>query len=97
MWFAAMNPSPDDPWFFHLIEKLLQGDPATLGLMGNNPFPGQPPRFIRAQFYRYNFTTPDERRATGRWWNRILVATYLRPISLDDPQFRSLINQQGWQ
>src|SRR5579871_4491971 len=88
MWFAAMNPTPDDPWFFHLIQKLLQGDPATLGLLGRNPFPERPPRYIRAQYYRYTFTTPDERRATGRWWNRNLLGAYLRPISLDDPALR---------
>ena len=97
MWFAAMNPAPDDPWFFHLIQKLLQGDPATLGLMGRNPFSNKPPRYIQAQYYRYSFTTPDERRATGRWWDRQLVATYLRPVSLDDAAFRSLISRQGWQ
>lgn len=97
MWFAAMSPSPDDLWFFHFIEKLLQGDPATLGLIGPNPFPNRPPRYIRAQYYRYQFTTPDERRATGRWWDRNLVSTYLRPISLGDPAFRDLIARQGWQ
>lgn len=96
MWFAAMSPSPDEPWFFHLIQKLLQGDPPTLGLMGRNPFPDRPPRYIRAQYYLYNFATPDERRTTGRWWERRLVSTYLRPVSLDDPAFRNFLARQGW-
>lgn len=96
MWFAAMSPSPDDPWFFHLMQKLLQGDPATLGLMGRNPFPGRPPRYVRALYYLYDFTTPEERRKTGHWWERRLINTYLRPISLDDPAFRSLLAREGW-
>ncbi len=96
MWFAAMSPSPDDPWFFHLIQKLLEGDAATLGLMGRNPFPGAPPGYIRAQYYLYTFSTPEERRTTGRWWDRRLVNTYLRPVSLEDPAFRSFLAQQGW-
>lgn len=96
MWFAAMSPSPEDPWFFHLIERLLEGDRATLGLMGGNPFPDRPPRFIRAQYYEYTFTTPEERKKTGRWWNRQLLSTYLRPVSLDDPEFHSYLIQQGW-
>jgi hypothetical protein len=96
MWFAAMSPQPEDPWFFHLIQKLLQGDAATLSLMGRNPFPDRPPRSIRAQYYEYSFTTPDERRATGRWWNRHLLGSFLRPVSLTDPEFRSLLALQGW-
>jgi hypothetical protein len=96
MWFAAMSPSPDDPWFFHLVQRLLEGDAATLGLMGRNPFPDRPPRFIRAQYYEYAFTTPEERKTTGRWWNRRLLSSYLRPVSLDDPEFHSLLIRQGW-
>ncbi len=96
MWFAAMSPEPNDPWFFHLIQKLLESDAATLGLMGRNPFPQGRPHYIRAEYYAYAFTTPDERRTTGRWWDRRLVNTYLRPVSLDDPAFRSLLARQGW-
>ncbi|MGA2714572.1 MAG: lipase maturation factor family protein [Bryobacteraceae bacterium] len=96
MWFAAMSPSPDDTWFFHLVQRLLEGDAATLGLMGRNPFPDRPPRYIRAQYYEYTFTTPEERKTTGRWWNRQLLSSDLRPVSLDDPEFRSLLIRQGW-
>jgi Lipase maturation factor len=85
MWFAAMSPEPDDPWFLRLVQKLLAGDAATLGLMGRNPFPEHPPRLIRAQYYEYSFATPEERKATGRWWDRRLVGSYLRPVSLEDP------------
>jgi hypothetical protein len=30
-------------------------------------------------FYRYHFTTPDERRATGAWWKRE-PAGALKPV-----------------
>jgi hypothetical protein len=65
-----------------LIAKLLQGDKATIGLLANNPFPDDPPRWIRAQMYRYTFTTREERSRTGRWWNRNFVAEYLPPVQL---------------
>lgn len=97
MWFAAFSPSPDDPWFFHLIGKLLQGDAATLSLMGRNPFPDRPPHYIRAEYYRYQFATPDERRTTGRWWDRDLLGLYLRPVSLGDPAVRDMLLQQDSQ
>jgi hypothetical protein len=82
MWFEAMAPSPQSGWFFNLLTKLLQGDAAVLGLLRTNPFPDAPPRYLRAEYYRYRFTTPDERRATGMWWSRQRVATFYGPVGL---------------
>jgi hypothetical protein len=82
MWFEAMAPSPQSGWFFNLLGKLLQGDRDALSLLEANPFPDHPPRFIRAQYYLYKFTTPPEHRDTGRWWNRQLVGTYYGPVSI---------------
>ena len=76
MWFAAMSSPEDHPWFRELMLKLLQGDRGVLGLLRSNPFPDRPPRWIRAQLYRYRFTSPEERRQTGRWWNRQLAGPY---------------------
>jgi hypothetical protein len=70
MWFAAMSSPFEHPWFAALLEKLLEGDPAVLGLLRTNPFPDRPPRFVRARLYRYAFTTPEEHRRTGQWWRR---------------------------
>jgi hypothetical protein len=82
MWFEAMSPSPHSGWFFTLLAKLLEGDRATLSLMRTNPFPNAPPRYIRAQYYRFVFTTPDEHRASGLWWRREFVGDFYGPVSL---------------
>jgi len=82
MWFAALSTATDHPWFTSLLVKLLQGDRAILGLIRTNPFPDAPPRWVRARFYEYRFTTPEERRMTGRWWNRQLVDEYMPAVSL---------------
>ena len=82
MWFAAFSSTPQDEWFIAFLRQLLRGDPATLSLLRSNPFPDRPPRFLRARYYRYRFTTPDERRKTGRWWNRELSGEYVPPITL---------------
>lgn len=96
MWFAAM-PSPYyEPWFIHLVERLLQGDRATLSLLKNNPFPDAPPRSIRATYYRYHFTTPTERTRTGFWWRSEQVGSYFPAVSLVDPAFRQLLASLGW-
>ncbi|MBN2732378.1 MAG: lipase maturation factor family protein [Balneolaceae bacterium] len=81
MWFAAMSASPQrHPWFRPLIKKLLQNDEAILSLLSGNPFPDRPPKHIRAQLYHYTFTTPNERKVSGRWWNREFVSEYMPAV-----------------
>jgi hypothetical protein len=85
MWFAAMSPRPRDVWFYTLVDRLLEGDRAVTGLLASNPFADAPPRFVRARYYRYRFTTPEERRATGEWWRREPAGEYLRPMRRRSP------------
>ncbi len=96
MWFAAMSSYYDYPWFVHFVAKLLEGDAATLSLLRTNPFPNRPPRFIRAELYEYHFTTPDEKKKTGRWWKRTLVSAYFPPVSLETPSFHDILERLGW-
>jgi predicted DCC family thiol-disulfide oxidoreductase YuxK len=86
MWFAALGTPRENPWFVALIFRLLQGSHDVNGLLANNPFPDKPPRYIRAMFYRYRFTTVDELRQTGAWWKREELREYLPTLSLE--QFR---------
>ena len=83
LWFAAMSPPSAHPWMAVLVTRLLENDPATLRLLGRNPFPDHPPALVRARLYRYRFTTPAERRQTGAWWSRELLGDYLPPLRLD--------------
>ncbi|WP_370150707.1 lipase maturation factor family protein [Streptacidiphilus sp. EB129] len=80
MWFAAINPGYARPWLAPLLRKLLAGDRDTLRLLRGNPFPDRPPVQVRATLYRYRFTTPVERHATGAWWHRDLVGPYHRVL-----------------
>ncbi len=83
MWFAAMGPPGRYPWLLTFTARLLEGDRATLRLLRRNPFPNAPPRFVRARWYRYRFTTGAERKATGAWWARDLIGDYVPPLRLD--------------
>lgn len=96
MWFAAFYDRAQDPWFIHLIQKLLQGDHQVLSLLSTNPFPAKPPKYIRALLYKYNFTTPKERKTTGNWWKREYLGEYFPIVSLDNSQFQSILSQFGW-
>ena len=70
MWFAALGPYQENPWFLRLCARLLEGSPDVRALLASNPFPEDPPRYLRAVFYTYHFTDPTTRRASGAWWRR---------------------------
>jgi predicted DCC family thiol-disulfide oxidoreductase YuxK/uncharacterized membrane protein YphA (DoxX/SURF4 family) len=84
MWFAALGSPRGNPWFLSLELRLLQNAPPVLALLGRNPFPAAPPKYIRAQLYEYHFTDIPTRRATGQWWRRELKRAYVPPLSLED-------------
>src|SRR5437660_4253270 len=83
MWFAALGTPQENPWIGGLIVRLLQGSHDVDRLLAHNPFPDKPPRYVRAMYYRYRFTTPSERRQTGAWWKRQELREYLPTVSLD--------------
>jgi hypothetical protein len=85
LWFAAMSPAYAEPWLPRLLRALLTGEPDVLRLLRVNPFPGQPPAVIRVSRYRYRFTTWQQRRATGAWWERTAAGSYTAPVSLRRP------------
>jgi hypothetical protein len=94
IWFAAMSTPEQYPWTLHFVWKLLHNDPGTLSLLATNPFPEKPPRYIRAQFYRYEFAPPGD--PTGAWWKRTLLGSWLPPLSADDPRLRRFLAAYGW-
>jgi hypothetical protein len=83
MWFAGISPAYAQDWFGGLVVKLLEDDRATLRLLRVNPFTDAPPTFVRARLYNYRFTTPEEHRRSGAWWERELASELLRPTRLD--------------
>jgi hypothetical protein len=82
MWFAALGRVETTPWFQSFLARLLEGSPEVLSLLEKNPFPDQPPKFVRAILDNYTFTTPEEREQSGAIWNREPLAIYCPPASL---------------
>ena len=82
MWFAALGRYQNNSWLLNFCGRLLQGEPAVVRLLAENPFPEHPPRLIRAQLYEYHWTDPATRRTTGAWWRRELKGEYCPVLSL---------------
>ncbi|HXJ60508.1 MAG TPA: lipase maturation factor family protein [Verrucomicrobiae bacterium] len=86
MWFAALGDVRQNPWFINFAVRLMQGAPEVLALVRHNPFPGRPPKYIRASLYEYRFTDSAGRQANGTWWRRDAKGLYCPPISLNGRQ-----------
>jgi predicted DCC family thiol-disulfide oxidoreductase YuxK len=81
MWFAALGSYRNNPWFVHFMLRLLEGSPEVLALLGGNPFPHAPPRYIRALLYDYHFTDWSTKHAEGNWWRRELRELYFPQVT----------------
>lgn len=92
LWFAAMGSPRDYPWAVHLVAKLLEADPATLGLFGADPFHGAPPRHIRVDLYRYSFAP----RGSKVWWERTRLGPWLPPLERDNQELQDFLHNEGW-
>ncbi len=76
MWFLTLNRR-QLPWFERFLRALLENRPAVTALLRDNPFASQPPRYLRVEAWRYRFSTPQERAATGAWWQRVPLGPFL--------------------
>jgi hypothetical protein len=95
MWFAAMSTPEEYPWTLNLVSKLLHNDPGAVGLFAGNPFPENPPRYIRAVLYRYAFARPGN--PEGNWWIRERVGNpWLPAMSANDPRLIEFLKSAGW-
>ncbi|MBZ3879568.1 Lipase maturation factor 1 [Sciurus carolinensis] len=86
MWLAAFQTYEHNEWILHLAGKLLANDAQALSLLASSPFEGRaPPRWIRAEHWRYRFSLPGGRHAAeGKWWVRRRIGPYFPPLRLQD-------------
>jgi hypothetical protein len=79
MWFAALRGDcRREPWFLRFERRLLEGSPAVLALVGENPFPEHPPHYLRARLSLYRFT----RWGSRDWWDSEDLGLCCPPIEL---------------
>ncbi|KAK3548931.1 hypothetical protein QTP70_021685 [Hemibagrus guttatus] len=100
MWFAALGPHTQSPWFSSLVRRLLQGKRDVIKLIQTDetryPFVKQPPVYIRAHRYKYWFTEPKEDGSLPqRWWRRIYVEEFYPPVRLGDALLEDTLTQHG--
>jgi hypothetical protein len=92
---GGFNPyhfSPMPP-LRRLAQRLAEPESPVRTLLRHDPFAGgPPPRYMRANLYALEPTTPAERRESGRWWRRQLVAEHLPTFEPGPETYRRWLN-----
>ncbi|KAF6034961.1 LMF1 [Bugula neritina] len=95
MWFAAFQNYQHNPWLIHFVAKLLANDQLAVELIDVNPFAGKsPPKYIRLEHYRYEYSTFNSKEYGKTWWTRRKMGSYMPPVSLHSLQ--PYLQQMGW-
>jgi lipase maturation factor 1 len=83
LWFASLGSWRQYPWVVKTEELLLKNDSSVLSLFAGNPFPGEPPRAVRAAVWQYWFTDLKTKREKGLWWRRELGGLHAPTLERD--------------
>ena len=98
MWFAALGNYQHNPWFVHMISKVLQGCTPVIELLdepalatGQEELVG-----VRSMLYVYDFKTSSTSEnnngdVKGDWWIRIPSNEYLPTLATDNPSLAGFI------
>ncbi len=92
LWQAALGDFRREPWVIRVVDDLLRENHAVTSLFARDPFAGKPPRFVRAERYRYRFSNASE----PRYWRREPIDEFVRPVSTEDPALREYLLRHGW-
>jgi hypothetical protein len=68
LWFVPTQHPVQISWFDQFMRRLKAGSANVTDLLARNPFPDNPPRYLRVLVYRYSFTNKEEKTLTGHWW-----------------------------
>jgi hypothetical protein len=92
LWQAALGDFRREPWVIRVMDDLLRENGAVTGLFARDPFAGEPPRFVRAERYRYRFSAANE----PPYWQREPIEDFVRPFSIVDPALYEYLFRHGW-
>jgi len=80
LWFASLGSWRENTFVLQVEQRLLTAEPDVLALFAGNPFPGEPPRQVRAVLWQYWFTDWKDKREQGLWWRRQQIGLYAPTI-----------------
>jgi hypothetical protein len=100
MWFSALNKSPStrDIYLNMLVFRLLSNSKSVLELLEYNPFPDEPPQYIKINKMIFAFTDYEDMKQEdkkGKWWRVVgKRKVYLSPVQKS--QFSRIENIENY-
>jgi len=88
MWFAALRPRCRGGWFIHFLQQILAGAPAVKTVFAHNPFPDDPPRYVRVKRFKATFTDGAARAKDDAIWHFEPAGLYCPVLEAKDLQTR---------
>src|SRR6266481_6894433 len=82
LWFASLGTWRENTFVLQVERRLLTAEPGVLALFAGNPFPGKPPRQVRAVLWQYWFSDWKDKRQQGLWWRRQQLGLYAPMLEL---------------
>lgn len=79
----GMSPYSHHSWLHRLVQRVLEGEPSVLRLLGQNPFADAPPTWVRVVHRCLKPTSLAERRRSGRWWHARSMTVLHEPVRSD--------------
>jgi hypothetical protein len=79
----GMSPYSHSSWLHRVVQRVLEGEPGVLRLLGENPFPDGPPTLVRVVHQCLKPASLAERRRSGRWWHARAMCVLHGPVRSD--------------
>lgn len=74
LWFYGLSFRQRTPEYVARLVDRLCHDPEAIAPLFVEPLPAAP-QAIRIEFWRYHFTSAEQRRTTGAWWKRVSLGS----------------------
>lgn len=98
MWFAALADYQHYPFIVSLMNKIHHGCPTALHLLDGSryPFlPSEPPLYLKADLFHYDFTQQNVSVPPAEWWVRSWQREYLPVLERDNESLLAFLEAHG--
>ncbi len=76
IWFVPPQSEVMRHWFDSFMWRVKENETSVIALLEHNPFTDRPPTYLRILVYQYQFTSPEQRSATGQIWKETYLGEF---------------------
>ena len=84
LWFASLERFEENLWLQNLIVRVFAESRDVQSILGEDPFGGKSPKYLRLLRYEYTFSDFKTLREKKQWWDRRLIEYYSPIFERDD-------------